>query len=89
MAGASVKATAPEGMGPFSRSVFEVLARYTAFPWPILSAQCKRSGVDAMNLDSAGLAKIIPLVARGVGLFTTPEKAILVSAELARLAGGR
>lgn len=89
MADASVKATAPEGMGLFSRIVFDVVARYTAFPWPILSAQCKRGGVDAMNLDSAGLAKIIPLVAQGVGLFTTPEKATLVSAELTRLAAGR
>ncbi len=89
MADALVKVTAPEGLGPLARSVFDVIARYTAFPWPILSAQCKRAGVDAMNLDGEGLAKIIPLVAQGVGLFTTPEKATLVRAELTRLVPGR
>lgn len=85
MAGLSVNVTAPEGMGALSRSVFDVLARYTAFPWPILSAQCKRAGIDPMNLDGRGVAKIIPLVAEGVRLFTSPEKATLVTGELTRL----
>lgn len=82
-------ATAPEGMSPFSRAVFDAVAKYTAFPWPILTAQCKRGGLDPMNLEAAGLTKLIPLVAQGVGLFTSPEKATLVAAELARLASPR
>ncbi len=86
MAGSLVSVTAPEGMAPFARDVFDVLAKYTAFPWPILSAQCKRAGLDPLRLDGIGLTKIIPLVAEGVRLFTSPDKATLVTAELARLA---
>lgn len=79
----------PAGLSPFSRAVFDAIAKYTAFPWPILTAQCKRGGLDPMNLDAAALTQLIPLIAQGVGLFTSPEKAALVRAELTRLAGSR
>lgn len=81
-----VNAGPPAGLSPLSRQVFEVVARYTAFTWPILTAQCRRAGLDPMQLDKDGLLRIIPFIAEGVGAFTTPEKASLVGAALWRLA---
>ena len=30
----------PEGLSPLAAQIFDVLARYTAFPWPVLMTQC-------------------------------------------------
>jgi hypothetical protein len=76
----------PEGLSIFSKEVFDVVARYTAFPWPIISAQCRRANVDPVNLDGEGLRKVLDFIAEGVGYFTSPEKAMLVRRELALLA---
>lgn len=76
----------PDGLSSFSREVFDVVAKHTAFPWPIMSAQCRRASVDPMNLDREGLAKAADFIAEGVGYFTSPEKAMLVRRELALLA---
>jgi hypothetical protein len=81
-----VNASAPEGLSPFSRQVFEVVVKYTVFAWPILTAQCRRASVDAMRLDKESLLKVIPFIADGVGAFTSPEKAALVATDLSRFA---
>jgi len=76
----------PDGLSSFSKEVFDVVARYTAFPWPIISAQCRRANVDAMNLDRESLGRVVDFIAEGVGYFTSPEKAMLVRRELGLLA---
>ena len=76
----------PDGLSSFSKEVFDVVARYTAFPWPIISAQCRRANVDAMNLDRESLGRVVDFISEGVGYFTSPEKATLVRRELALLA---
>ncbi len=65
----------PEGLSPFSQQVFDILARYTAFPWPVLTAQCRRSSIDPLHLDQETLGKVIGPLARGVGAFTSAAKA--------------
>ncbi|MEW5849807.1 MAG: hypothetical protein AB2A00_13395 [Myxococcota bacterium] len=66
----------PEGvnLSPFAVRVFQVMARYTAFPWPILLAQCKRCNLDPGSLTPAQAPAVIPHLAAGVGRFTSPEK---------------
>jgi hypothetical protein len=86
MATFGVNAAAPAGLSPFSRQVFDVMAKYTAFTWPILTAQCRRASVDPMHLDKESLLKVIPFITEGVGAFSTPEKASRVGAALWRLA---
>lgn len=72
-------------LGPLSRAVFDVLARYTAFPWPVLSAQCKRAGCVAENLCLNDLRSLIPALGTSVGRFTSPEKELAVRRELETL----
>lgn len=73
-------------LGPLSRAVFDVLARYTAFPWPVLSAQCRRAGCLAEAMSVADLRNLIPALASSVGRFTSPEKELAVRRELGTLA---
>ena len=72
-------------MSPLSREVFRILERYTVFPWPILAAQCKRAGTEPAHLDTARLPVLIPLLAAGVGRFTSPDKELAVKRELLAL----
>ena len=69
-----------------SEQVFEVLARYTTFPWPVLSTQCKRLGLDPAFLTSADLRRLIPLLTAGVARFTSPLKGEQARRELENLA---
>lgn len=75
----------PKGLSPFSEQVFGVVARYTVFAWPVLTAQCRRSNVDPMHLDREALARVIGLLAQGVAAFTSPVKAKRLEEELAHL----
>lgn len=87
----SLASKLPSGvaLGPLSRAVFEVLAGYTAFPWPVLSAQCKRVGRAAEDISAADLRVLIPALATSVGRFTSPEKESAVRRELLALASAR
>jgi hypothetical protein len=87
--GFSVTGGTPEALSPFSKEVFDVVAKYTKFPWPVLTAQCRRANVDPLHLDRASLEKIVDFVSDGVGFFTTPEKATQVRHELTLLARPR
>ncbi len=80
------KLPAGVSLGPLSRAVFDVLARYTAFPWPVLSAQCKRAGCVAETLSLPELRGLIPALGASVGRFTSPEKEQAVCRELETLA---
>lgn len=76
-------------MSPLAGDIFRILERYTAFPWPILAAQCKRAGVTTDHLEAASLAILIPLLAAGVGRFTSPDKEAAVKKELLGLVPGQ
>ena len=75
-------------LSPVARQVFAVLERHTAFPWPILAAQCKRASLAPELLLTSGLPTLIPLLAAGVGRFTSPEKEAAVKRELSALLTG-
>lgn len=68
-----------------SSAVFDILAQYTAFPWPVMLAQCKRVAVDPANLTKKGLLDALPYIVAGVARFTSPEKATRAEQELRAL----
>ncbi len=70
---------------PLSEAVFDVLSRFTVFPWPVMVAQCKRVSVDPANLTKEGLAKSLPFLVTGVGRFTDEDKAAGAEQALTRL----
>ena len=74
----------PEGakLSEVALRVFEILRKYTGFPWPVLAAQCKRVGVTPETLTVAALPTLIPYLAAGVGRCTSPEKEVAVRKEL-------
>jgi hypothetical protein len=78
----------PEGvdLNPLSGEVFETLARFTAFPWPVLLAQCKRVGADPAKLTPETLASALPFIVQGVGRFTDPANAAAAEKALLELA---
>ena len=87
MSGYGLSSWKPEDLTPFSRSVFETLAKYTAFPWPIMMAQCRRVDVDPKTLDAKGLELVMQHLSDAVGRFTSPEQAVAVRADLMLLVG--
>jgi hypothetical protein len=82
-------ARAPEGVtfNALSARVFETLARYTAFPWPILMTQAKRCGANPAALDPQVFDELVPHLAAGVARYTTPDKGVAVQRELLALVG--
>jgi hypothetical protein len=74
----------PEGvtLNVLSMKVFDCLTRYTSFPWPILTAQCKRCQTDPVNLTIDGLERVLPFLVEGVARFTSPQKGELLRQEL-------
>ena len=83
---ANPEAAAWHPAGPLpSRSVFEILSRYTAFPWPVLSAQCKRVDCNPETLGLGELRGLITALSSSVGRFTSPEKEQAVRGELEAL----
>lgn len=72
-------------LGELSQQVFEILAEYTVFPWPVLHAQAGRIGVDAQNLARADLVRLGPKLAEGVARFTSPEKGAAVLERIRKL----
>lgn len=75
----------PQGVvfNALSDAVFVILARYTAFPWPVMLAQ--RVSADPANLTKKGLADALQHRATGVARFTSPEKAHRAEVELRAL----
>ena len=74
----------PEGvvLGAFAREVFDAIARYAAFPWPVLKTQCERANIDPLTLSPADLEQVLPAIVAGVELFTSPAKGAALRSEL-------
>ena len=72
-------------LGALSAKVFDILAQYTAFPWPVLKAQSRRMDAAPENLDAEQLAKLLEHLVRGVERFTSPETGERVRADLQAL----
>lgn len=77
----------PQGieLGELSLRVFEILAEFTVFPWPVLLAQAGRIGAAAQNLEPEDLERLGPRLAEGVARFTSPEKGAAVLERLNEL----
>ena len=72
-------------LNDLGQRVFDVLARHTSFPWPVLQAQCKRHGVDPRTLAPEGLTRVVDDLADAVGRFTSPQTKQAVASELRSL----
>jgi len=79
------KTSKPSDLTPFAQRVFDTLAKYTAFPWPIMLAQCRRADVEPATLQARDLHKVIDFMSEGVARFTSPEKGEALRAELRAL----
>lgn len=77
--------TPPRALGPLAISVYEVLERYTAFPWPVLKSQCRKNGVDPTQLTPATLGAVIQDLALAVGRFNSMTSGLAVRRELVSL----
>ncbi|AKF10961.1 hypothetical protein [Sandaracinus amylolyticus] len=68
--------TLPQGvqLGKISREVFDALARFTSFPWPVMQAQCRREELDPTALTKSDVERLLPHLATAVARFTSPEK---------------
>jgi hypothetical protein len=76
----------PEGLSAVAERVFDVLARHTMFPWPVLKTQCERIGVDPFRLTPASLdGQLLDNLAASVARFTSPAKGAEVRDELAAI----
>jgi hypothetical protein len=69
-----------------AQEVFARMAAYTAFPWPVLMAQCRRCKLDPGSLDTAGLRQLLDGIAASVARFAGPSKGKKLRAELSALA---
>jgi len=75
----------PDDLSPFATRVFETLAKYTAFPWPMMMAQCARVDVDPRKLDASGLERALVHLIEAVARYSSPEKAAAVREDLTLL----
>ena len=72
-------------LSPLAQEVFTRMAAYTAFPWPVLIAQCRRCKLDPARLDAHGLRQVLDGIAASVARFAGPAKGKRLRAELAAL----
>lgn len=87
MDASTLKLPADVVLSPVARRILEVLSRYTVFPWPVLQAQCRRTGADPAALTIAEARPLVALLGDGVARFTSPQKGEQVKAELLALLG--
>jgi hypothetical protein len=72
-------------LGTLSMRVFDCLVKYTSFPWPILTAQCKRCQLDPASLNAEGLERVLPFLVEGVARFTSPQKGDALKEDLSAI----
>jgi hypothetical protein len=70
---------------PLSQRVYTILARHTAFPWPLMQSQCRRQGVDPERLSSVSLGFVLQGLAMGVARVTDAQSGMRVRRELVEL----
>ena len=72
-------------LSPLAQQVLDILGKYTAFPWPVFFAQCRRVNHDPARLGPTELEEILPRLSAGVARFTSPQKGENVERELRAL----
>lgn len=82
----AVLSSKPPGLSDVSSRVFDLLSKHTAFPWPVMQAQCNRVGKDATKLSALDVRDVAELLAQSVARFGKPGVKDVVLAELLALA---
>lgn len=65
----AVSTNAPPYLGRTSFKVYQALAKFTAFPWPIMKSQCRRRGLDPAELSATQLGFVLQDLALAVARF--------------------
>ena len=72
----------PQGLNPFTDSVFRVLEAFVVSPWGVLKLECSRGGLDPLNLDEGDLEALLPRLRAHVARLTDGDHADHAEASL-------
>ncbi|HET6581944.1 MAG TPA: hypothetical protein VFG69_00830 [Nannocystaceae bacterium] len=75
-------ATPEPGMGEWSIALRDLLGRFTAFPWALITAVCRRHGCDPRALTRSEIEAMIPAIALAVASFNEVDDGFRVKREL-------
>jgi len=72
-------------MNDLAKRLHALIGQYTAFPGPILTAQCKYIKKTPSTIEPADLEKLSTYIGRAVALFSNPAKGQELEKAIARL----
>ena len=72
----------PPTLAEWSLALRELLQRFTAFPWALMSAVCQRHGCDPARLTRSEIEAMIPAIALAVASFNEVDDGFRVKREL-------
>jgi hypothetical protein len=73
---------APESLEEWSLALHELLQRFTAFPWSLMTAVCQRHGCEPARLTRSEIEAMIPAIALAVASFNEVDDGFRVKREL-------
>lgn len=74
--------TSEPELGEWSISLRELLGRFTAFPWAVITAVCQRHGCDPRALTRSEIEAMIPAIALAIASFNEVDDGFRVKREL-------
>jgi hypothetical protein len=75
-------ATSEQEIREWSNALRELLGRFTAFPWALMTAVCQRHGCDPRALTRSEIEAMIPAIALAVASFNEVDDGFRVKREL-------
>jgi hypothetical protein len=78
----SAQARAVPELGAWSRALHDLLLRFTAFPWALMTTVCQRHGCDPYDLTRSEIEALIGAFALGVASFNDVDDGFRLKREL-------
>lgn len=69
-------------LGGWSLALHDLLRRFTAFPWALMNAVCRKHGCDPAALTRSEIEALIPAFALGIASFNDVDDGFRVKREL-------
>jgi len=69
-------------LAEWSLALRELLQRFTAFPWALMSAVCQRHGCDPARLTRSEIEAMIPAIALSIASFNDVDDGFRVKREI-------
>lgn len=76
------RTTSEPGIGEWSIALRELLGRFTAFPWALITTVCQRHGCDPRALTRSEIEAMIPAIALAIASFNEVDDGFRVKREL-------